>query len=147
MFNDIGQKIKKFAEIICAIGIAGSLIYGLIAFLNKDALMAIVVIIAGSLSAWIGSAILYGFGQLIENSDIIKERMEVLDKKETIHFSNVPISNVNRATDTNIAYDEKATNEIIEKMVEGKKETIKKLFQLHKISDEEYQKMMDEADS
>lgn len=74
MFDNIGGKIKVLAQVVCWIGITISVIFGLISFENGG----IVVIILGSLFSWIGSFTLYGFGQLIENSDILVE----LKKKE-----------------------------------------------------------------
>ena len=69
MFDNIGGKMKGLAVIICCIGIAASVIFGLSLMSNDVPLAGVIVIVAGSLSSWIGSFALYGFGQLVENSD------------------------------------------------------------------------------
>lgn len=73
MFNNIGGKIKALAQVICILGILLSVIIGLV-FMAMDedlVLIGLVIMIVGSLFSWIGSFMTYGFGQLIENSDII----------------------------------------------------------------------------
>lgn len=69
MFDNIGGKIKVTAQVICWVGIIISVLIGLASFENGG----IVLIILGSLSSWVGSFVLYGFGQLIENSDVLVE--------------------------------------------------------------------------
>lgn len=73
MFNDIGKKIKKLAELVCGSGIILSIIAGLATIiLNEDlTLLGILVIIAGSLLSWIGSFFTYGFGELIDKAQEI----------------------------------------------------------------------------
>lgn len=75
MFNNIGGKIKSFATILTVIGIALSVIIGFVIMFGYPSietfLIGLVVIAIGSLMSWLSSFLLYGFGQLIENSDII----------------------------------------------------------------------------
>ncbi len=75
MFNNIGGKIKGLATFICWLGIIGSVLGGiaLVMILGDEMsiVVGIIVAIVGSLLSWIGSFLLYGFGQLIYNSDII----------------------------------------------------------------------------
>ncbi len=97
MFNNIGKKIKTLAKILCWVGIVCSVLTGIAIIVSggnatlavnngyspltmessyttvPSAVIGIVVIILGSLAAWIGSFFAYGFGQLIENSDQIRE--------------------------------------------------------------------------
>ena len=79
MFNNIGTRLKTVAKIFCWIGIALSGISGIILITSGlqaykgggiNILIGLLVIILGSLFSWIGSLGLYGFGELIENSDI-----------------------------------------------------------------------------
>ena len=84
MFHNIGGKIKVVAAVFCWIGIIASVLFG--AFIMFTARMSNemvrfvvfgpVVGVAGSLLSWIMSFGLYGFGQLIENTDIIVGRIE-----------------------------------------------------------------------
>lgn len=73
MFNNIGEKIKGMACFVFAFGIVISLIFGLVMLVNYG-FSGILVILLGSVLSWILSFVLYGLGQLIENSDILVER-------------------------------------------------------------------------
>ena len=70
MFTNIGRKIKAVAKLSCWLLIAIFILLG-ITFIATDAvLIGIITIIAGFLVAWTGSFVLYGFGELVENSCI-----------------------------------------------------------------------------
>lgn len=72
MFDNIGRKIKKLAEINTIIGIGASFLGGiLMLFMTTQFLRSFLVFLLGSIASWIGSFVLYGFGQLIENTDIL----------------------------------------------------------------------------
>ena len=81
MFRNIGGKIKGLAELITWLGIIGSVICGIIlinqgsGYYGSSALATagVVVIVVGSLTSWISSFILYGFGELIEQTTWIAE--------------------------------------------------------------------------
>ena len=73
MFNNIGGKIKTLAKVICWIGIIASVIGG-IATMAMDEDMIIFGLLGmpvGALASWIGSFMLYGFGELVENSTVL----------------------------------------------------------------------------
>lgn len=66
MFDNIGGKIKGLAKVLCWLGIIASIIVGAIMCTDEDAaLFGILYILIGSLLSWIGSFLLYGFGELI----------------------------------------------------------------------------------
>lgn len=65
MFDNIGGKIKGFAKIVAWLGIILSVIIGLLSMATGG----ILIMIIGGVSSWVGSFVLYGFGQLVENSD------------------------------------------------------------------------------
>lgn len=71
MFDNIRSKIKGFAKAFCIIQIIVAVIgFFAICFIDEDLIFAAFgELIAGSLLAYVGSMFLYGFGQLIENSD------------------------------------------------------------------------------
>ena len=73
MFDNIGGKIKTLAKVVCWIGIVASVILGL---LSRNVITALLFIGIGSLGSWIGSFMTYGFGQLIENTDILVKQGE-----------------------------------------------------------------------
>ena len=77
MYDNIGEKIKWLAKIFCLIGIIGSIVSGfaiIVTDVDMIWIVGVLVAVGGSLVSWIGSFFIYGFGQLIENSDIIAKR-------------------------------------------------------------------------
>ncbi len=73
MFNNIGKKIKTLAVVLCWIGIALSIIGGFILMttINRSAagfFLGILESGLGFLASWIGSFLLYGFGELIDKT-------------------------------------------------------------------------------
>ena len=91
MFDEIGNKIKTVAQVFTWIGIVGSVIWGFVVMgsnVDNAVLFGILIIAIGSLVSWLGSLTLYGFGQLIENTDeLVKQR-----KQNTVN----PVENSNR---------------------------------------------------
>ena len=91
MFDNICGKIKTMAQVICVLGIIGSAISGIGLFINKFVINGIAVIVGGALLSWIGSLCLYGFGQLIENTDLLVSQGEnkhsKFDKSEKNNIS------------------------------------------------------------
>ena len=80
MFEDIGAKIKFLAKTLCCLGIIASLFSGcyLLATgirnnIESKIILGILIALLGSLFSWVGNFIMYGFGQLIENSEKIIE--------------------------------------------------------------------------
>ena len=89
MFDNIGDKIKGYASFTAMLGMGLSIVIGLVllrfgAISNEGSLRiyGIVIGIGGCLSSWVGSFVLYGFGQLVENSDILVS--EITKKSVTI---------------------------------------------------------------
>ena len=80
MFHNIGGKIKTLAVVITVIGIVASVLAGVIVMGGRGyppaagILFGLLTIIGGCLVSWIGSFLIYGFGQLIENTDILAGR-------------------------------------------------------------------------
>lgn len=78
MFNNVGGKIKAVAKVIVWIGIAICVIYGFVMLVSIEdmALIGLLIMTVGSLVSWISALVLYGFGELIENSGIIANKKE-----------------------------------------------------------------------
>lgn len=69
MFDDIGGKIKGLAKVITIIGIIASCICGLVTLVESENLLVGVLVAGlGSLGSWVGSFLLYGFGELIDQT-------------------------------------------------------------------------------
>lgn len=69
MFDDIGNKIKTLAKVVCALGMIGSIIGGIVICLeafnrHSDSSFAYGVLIAlvGCILSWISVFVLYGLG-------------------------------------------------------------------------------------
>lgn len=78
MFDNIGSKLKAVAEVFAWLGIIASSIFGLvIMFANEDTpLPGLIIIVVGCLGSWLSSLSMYGFGQLIENTDKLVEQQK-----------------------------------------------------------------------
>ena len=97
MFNNIGGKIKILAQVVFWLGIIVSFLVGII-LINQDentVLIGFLVLVLGSLFSLIGSFMTYGFGQLIENSDILVAEKNA-DKSEAAR----PVETINDKIDT-----------------------------------------------
>ena len=76
MFNNIGRKIKTFAKVMCWIGIIASVVAGLAMIAGSFSSYApaagivtgILTAVLGSLFSWVGSFVMVGFGELVENT-------------------------------------------------------------------------------
>ncbi|MBQ2914119.1 MAG: zinc-ribbon domain-containing protein [Clostridia bacterium] len=90
MFDNIGGKIKGFASFLTWVGIIVSVIVGIIYISNDNVGIGILIIAIGSLSSWLSSWLLYGFGELIENSSIIAENTS-FNKNITPNHSNAKV--------------------------------------------------------
>lgn len=81
MYSNIGGKIKVLAVVLAAIGTAVSVFIGIDlmsantgyhdAFSSSMGGIGAVVLFGGPLLSWVSSFVLYGFGQLVENSDFL----------------------------------------------------------------------------
>ena len=73
MYDNIGSKIKTLAQVVFIIMAVISIISGVIIIFSDDGAFIIGILTAGIgvLLSWIGTFFLYGFGQLIENTDIL----------------------------------------------------------------------------
>ena len=81
MFSNIGGKIKMTAKVSCLLLMALCVISGIALMAVGAVLAGIITAAAGALVAWVGSFVLYGFGEMVENSCIqtnlmIKQDME-----------------------------------------------------------------------
>ena len=100
MWDNIGEKIKILAKIIAWVGIIASIIGGLILIvqgvkINQNSwngsggglliLGGLGTIIGGSILSWISSFSMYGFGELIDNSEIIKSNTSKNEKSSVVN--------------------------------------------------------------
>lgn len=79
MFNNIGSKIQTFAKVMCWIGIIVSVVAGLVMIVSSFSSYApaagivagLLTAVLGSLFSWVGSFMMVGFGELVENTAAI----------------------------------------------------------------------------
>ena len=83
MFDNIGDKIKGLAQMVFVVEAIAAVITGIALMASDEDLIlyGLLVLIAGPIIAWVSSWLLYGFGQLIENSDIIAEEYNRKNEK------------------------------------------------------------------
>ena len=109
MFENIGEKIKVLAIISTILGCVLSLVGAIICwaraafvdFVGLAVFVGFVVLIVGCLFSWIGSFVLYGFGELItQTTNIAKgnQRMQML----TVYNDSSKSSEITKETIDNI---------------------------------------------
>ena len=78
LYNNVGGKIKGLVSFFTWLGIIASIIAGIvIMFIDEQMiLVGVLVILLGSLGSWLSGLLLYGYGQLIENSDKLVKAMK-----------------------------------------------------------------------
>jgi hypothetical protein len=72
MYDNIGDKIKLLAKILFALGAIAAIITGIVLIYHEETRqIAWIVIVAGPLISWASSWLVYGFGELIDNTNSI----------------------------------------------------------------------------
>ena len=82
MFNNIGKKIKKLATITTKIGFFIFILCAIILCTEKMVALGILIGLVGCLSSWISSFLLYGFGELIDNTQEIAKNTKRMAQLE-----------------------------------------------------------------
>ena len=80
MFENVGEKIQKAASFLFVFEIIASLIGGFFLIANELFILGLITIIAGSFVSWLSFLFVYGYGQLIENSDRIATQAGRINK-------------------------------------------------------------------
>lgn len=87
LFSNIGGKIKTLAKVICLVGMVISLIQA-VRVLNmgyeyqNTAFASLLTLGLGCLFSWIGSFFTYGFGELIDRTCSIDDKLSSGSEKE-----------------------------------------------------------------
>lgn len=119
MFKNIGNKIRVLAKVICIIGfvVAGIsglslIIFGCTLFSSRYTIgPAIGIIFAGllvaalgALFAWVGSFVLYGYGQLIHSVQSIEKKVLGDEYKDYDSLPNTSFTGVNNSYQSQPSY-------------------------------------------
>ena len=83
MYKNIGKKIKFFAALVGYLGVIGSIIIGIVIttllddnYLTSDvSYLGIIIGIVSALICWVSQYIIYGFGELVDNSTQINKKL------------------------------------------------------------------------
>ena len=87
-FKNIGKKIKILATVIAIIGSLVSIILGIILICKTVYIDGILWITIGPIVSWISCFVLYGFGQLVDNSDKLVENKIANNNENTTTMTN-----------------------------------------------------------
>ena len=85
MFDNISEKIKGLAKVLFWLEVIAAVIVGLVLVEDTEGL-SILFAIAGVLVACISAWFIYGFGQLIENTDklVVQQKQTPVSQKTQI---------------------------------------------------------------
>ena len=118
LFENIGRKIKAVACVGMLILSVGSLIAGLSLIIQEDSYPAIglLIIIFGPPLSWVAALTTYGFGRLIENSDILieqgkNEKGKYASAQSGTPQRKTPLEKIGRIFDDNTAAPSKTEEE------------------------------------
>lgn len=88
MFNNISNKIKIFAKVVFWVGIVlfglvgiSYMVSGITHEIAEDIVLALVYFIMG-FGSWVSACLIYGFGQLIENTNSLNGVQVAQDEDE-----------------------------------------------------------------
>ena len=150
MFNDIGKKIKILATIIAYLGIAFSIMFGFVNVFSGDNIMfGICIMFFGPLFSWVSTFVLYGFGQLVDNSDKFVKWEEKKYNEENDNDSKLSgvLDNMSESIElknnknTNNFYSEELMNQVDELLMNVSEEEIKEIKKTFKDWYQEIQKL------
>ncbi|MDY5940028.1 MAG: hypothetical protein SPJ23_00045 [Eubacteriales bacterium] len=95
LYENIGGKIKNLAKWIFIIEAIGSIIAGLVLlFTDEDLILyGLLTLVCGPIFAWVGSWILYAFGELVEDTHAIRNEYYPIinDIKKNVRLMADPI--------------------------------------------------------
>jgi len=94
MFEHSGAKLKVWAKIIAWVGIIASVITGIVVisggavmrYYMSDNLLVwpgILIMVVGSLASWIGSLFIYTFGDIAEQTEAMRKKLDALQAGES----------------------------------------------------------------
>ena len=106
MYNNIGKKCKTVAVVVCWIGVISSIILGIFLISLNSVLYGFLYIVAGPLISWVGSLGLYGFGEIVENSIAIVEKVTILEKEIRSKEKYEIIGNNAKSIDSPVQYSQ-----------------------------------------
>ena len=97
LYNDIGKKIKSWAKWIFIIEAIGAIIAGFVLMVEDEDLIGygLLTLVCGPIVAWVGSWLLYAFGQITD--DLHAMRNKECPSKKASGNNNVNIDEQSQA--------------------------------------------------
>lgn len=84
MFNNVGKILKTLSVVVFWLGSFVSMFWGLYVGLDESRFLGLLIIFGGPLFSWLLALEMYGFGQLIENTDkLVAQRSEATSEAES----------------------------------------------------------------
>ena len=91
MFNHVGRKIQIFSILFFVISIIILVPTGLYFLSQASRILDILLLIVGALISvlliWFFSLLIYGYGQIVENSEIVAENMYKLEYRPSLEHN------------------------------------------------------------
>ena len=109
MFNDAGEKIKKASKAIFIFQLICFIILGIVMITINDELTfaGICVMIAGIFIGWFSSVLVYGFGELVEKTCELSDKVRKIEKAlNPGNPTDIPISNPTTAPISDQSFDD-----------------------------------------
>lgn len=66
LYENIGEKIKSWAKWIFVVEAIGAVIGAIVLIVNDSVLLGLLTLVLGPFAAWVGSWLLYAFGEMVE---------------------------------------------------------------------------------
>ncbi len=93
LFRNIGKKIKLFVKVKFWVGVAVSTIAAIVLFVlallpqylpfsQEFATVGIIWLIGGPIAMWLSCAFLYAYGELVDNTSEIKDRLSKMQEND-----------------------------------------------------------------
>ena len=94
LYENIGSKIKNLAKWIFIVEAIGAIITGLVLLCKDEDLIlyGLITLACGPIVAYIGSWILYAFGELVEDVHAIRNKEETTRNSPTKKHKNISIT-------------------------------------------------------
>ena len=87
MYNNVGRKLKSASQVVFVIGMIASVLLGL--YYLYLSIVGLLVIGLSCIGVWISCLCLYGFGQLIENTDKIVAMKEQVPAPRKLQIEDI----------------------------------------------------------
>ena len=103
MFEDIGNKIKKFVKFFAVAGMLLSIILGIFLALS-NVLIGILIGAFGFLLSWISAWLIYGYGEMVQRLINIDKKLGSDNKQPTHSFNPAKFKTIDSEKDKETLY-------------------------------------------